>query len=279
MNDVESSLLGKEARYDHPYDPSLLYPLPRSEKRHKLGLHSTLPFHGLDLWTAFELSWLTPSGKPDVAIAEFRIPADSPNIVESKSFKLYLNSLNHHVFEDAQSLVRHLERDLSKAVGATVTVTVKSLHSDRSALWAPDATHINLDELDVACRVYQPAPSLLECADPGQNVTVQEQVFSDVLRSNCPVTGQPDWASIFIRYRGPQIDHASLLRYIVSFRQCQDFHEHCVERIFCDLMAQCRCESLSVCARYTRRGGLDINPYRATPDVGDLEWVGRTERQ
>lgn len=272
---VENSQLGKDTVYDHPYDPSLLFPIKREDSRSKLGIEeNNLPFSGEDLWTCYELSWLEPGGKPKVAIADFRIPCDSPFIIESKSFKLYLNSLNHHCFESIADLKKCLETDLSKAAGAPIVVEIKTA---RDALNSPERMGSCIDDLSVHNLVYQPDSELLKLSEGSKRV--EEKLFSELLRSNCPVTGQPDWGTVFIHYKGPAIDQESLLRYIISFRQCQDFHEHCVERIFSDLMSKCGCEELSVYARYTRRGGLDINPIRSTLalDTSAPDW--RTSRQ
>lgn len=258
-------LLGKQTDYPAHYAPDLLFPIPRTANRARLSLADELPFHGEDLWTAYELSWLEPSGKPRLALADFRFPASSPFMIESKSFKLYLNSLNQHVFASSTALRETLKTDLSRAAGAAVHVELKDA-SARATFASATTAWLNpvyLDELPCSDFSYQPDAQLLQL-DARHPSTGEETLISDLLRSNCPVTGQPDWASVFIRYRGPRIDHLSMLRYIVSFRQCQDFHEHCVERIFVDVMARCGCESLSVYARYTRRGGLDINPYRAS---------------
>jgi len=255
---VENSQLGKETQYTDKYDPSLLFPIARSESRATLGISdSDLPFEGEDVWTSFEVSWLANNGKPHVALGVFTIPCSSPSIIESKSFKLYLNSFNQERFESKQDILEVMQKDLSKAAGATVQVQLKDLHNIEP-IALPDG--ICVDDLDADSFVYEPNAELLKAS--GEHVS--ETLYSDLLRSNCPVTGQPDWGSVVIQYKGPKIDRVSLLQYIVSFRTCQDFHEHCAEQIFTDLMAQCGCEALSVMARYTRRGGLDINPYRVT---------------
>jgi len=262
MNSVEHSPLGKSSEYIATYSPELLFPIPRATKWAELGLSAeTLPYRGVDYWNCFELSWLLPSGKPVVAIGEFAIPADSPNIIESKSFKLYLNSLNQSMFATAQALVEVLEQDLSATAGKPVTVRVRSLdeaaHEGLSAL--PGSC---IDDLDVSISNYAaPQPELLDC-DPTQ--IVEQRLHSHLLKSNCPVTGQPDWGSVLVEYRGAALDPASLLAYLVSFRQHADFHEQCVERIFLDLQKCLQPEYLTVYARYVRRGGLDINPYRTT---------------
>ncbi|MDX1453622.1 MAG: NADPH-dependent 7-cyano-7-deazaguanine reductase QueF [Oleiphilaceae bacterium] len=277
MGHEKDSLLGKATVYDHDYDPGLLFPLARMEKRARLAIDRDLPFVGEDVWTAYELSWLNAKGKPQVAIAEFRVPCDSPMMIESKSFKLYLNSLNHKVFVDHDALVQTLQGDLSAAAGAGVGVRVLPLRPVSMPVGDFAMSGKCIDALDVGNFVYAPDPDLLS-VDIGGDL-VEESVYSDLLRSNCPVTGQPDWATVCIHYTGGRICHESLLRYIVSFRQCQDFHEHCVERIFTDVMTHCRPHSLSVYARYTRRGGLDINPYRATPDQSAVAPALRSVRQ
>ena len=273
MTDASKSLLGKDTDYSNRYSPSLLFPLVRSQNRASLNITTELPFHGEDIWTGYELSWLNSKGKPFVAIAHF--PANSRFMVESKSFKLYLNSLNHEQFESSDKVTKLLEKDLSHAAGAHVHVTLRRADLLLGKLDQVGAYNC-LDGLDVDGFEYQPNALILRLA--GQE-NVSEKVCSHLLRSNCPVTGQPDWASIFIDYKGPKIDEASLLRYVVSFRECQDFHEHCVERIFTDLLEKCQCKSLSVYARYTRRGGLDINPYRATFDRDNKAPLIRTLRQ
>lgn len=262
MNSVEHSPLGKSSEYIATYSPELLFPIPRATKWAELGLSAeTLPYRGVDYWNCFELSWLLPSGKPVVAIGEFAIPADSPNIIESKSFKLYLNSLNQSVFASVAQLVAVLEKDLSATAGKPVSVRVRSLEeAAREGLSALPG--ICIDELDVSISNYAaPQPELLRC---DQTRVVEQSLHSHLLKSNCPVTGQPDWGSVVVEYRGAELDQASLLAYLVSFRQHADFHEQCVERIFLDLQKLLQPEYLTVYARYVRRGGLDINPYRTT---------------
>ncbi len=262
---AEHSPLGKSSEYISTYTPSLLFPIPRAAKWAELGLSAdTLPYKGVDFWNCFELSWLLPSGKPVVAIGEFSIPADSPNIIESKSFKLYLNSLNQTPFADRQSLEATLQADLSAAAGKPVGVRIRSL-SEVQAEGVAGLPGVCIDELDVSVSDYQqPRPELLRCDD---SRVIEESVHSHLLKSNCPVTGQPDWGSVAVQYRGAALDHASLLAYLVSFRQHADFHEQCVERIFLDLQRLLKPEKLTVYARYVRRGGLDINPYRSTEAV------------
>lgn len=259
---AKDSPLGKSSEYIAIYTPALLFPIPRAAKWAELGLSAeTLPYQGVDYWNCFELSWLLPSGKPVVAMGEFAIPADSPNIIESKSFKLYLNSLNQSVFARVDEVVAVLVQDLSAAAGKPVGVRVRSL-AEVTAEGVVAAPGICIDELDVSISNYaQPQPELLRC-DGGR--VVEESLHSHLLKSNCPVTGQPDWGTLVVQYRGLALDHASLQAYVVSFRQHADFHEQCVERIFLDLQRLLKPEHLMVYARYVRRGGLDINPYRCT---------------
>jgi 7-cyano-7-deazaguanine reductase len=262
--------LGQQTEYVSQYDAGLLFPISRAQSREQLGITGDVPFYGHDIWTGYELSWLNDKGKPQVAVAEFSVPCDSPAIIESKSFKLYLNSFNQTRFPSLEAVQKCLERDLSAAAGAKVTVSLQ-LQADSVLLIDTTFAGESLDELDIEVDSYHPRPDfLLVGADE-----VQEVLYSHLLKSNCPVTGQPDWASLIVEYRGKKIDREGLLRYIISFREHQDFHEHCVERIFTDISARCKPELLSVYARYTRRGGLDINPFRssepsAKPGVGRL---------
>jgi 7-cyano-7-deazaguanine reductase len=226
-----------------------------------------VPFFGADLWTAFELSWLTPRGKPQVAIAHVTVPCETPNIVESKSFKLYLNSFSGTAFASAEEVRDRIRADVGEAVwrGAPTqsSVGLRLLlpeQFDREPVRELDG--LSLDRLEIECTQYTPAPELLTAAFGEQ--PVQEVLTSNLLKSNCPVTGQPDWGSIQIRYSGPQIDQGGLLRYLVSFRNHNELHEQCVERIFMDLWRRCKPVKLVVYARYTRRGGLDINPFRTS---------------
>ncbi|MGB8714262.1 MAG: NADPH-dependent 7-cyano-7-deazaguanine reductase QueF [Onishia taeanensis] len=252
--------LGRESAYPEHYDPALLYPISRAANRAPLGIaNDALPFVGEDEWHAFEVSWLTPRGKPVVAVARFRLPADSPNLIESKSWKLYLNSYNQTRFASREEVIAALEKDLATAAGAPVSVELFGV--DDQALATQRLPGECIDELDVAIDAYTPDPALLTVGDE----VVEETLHSHLLKSNCPVTGQPDWGSVLIRYRGPRLEREGLLKYLVSYRQHQDFHEHCVEHIFTDLMARARPERLLVLARYVRRGGLDISPWRATP--------------
>lgn len=256
-------LLGKSVSYPTQYDPALLFPIARADARAALGHRDNrLPFTGWDLWNAYEVSWLNGKGLPRVAILRARIPCESPCIIESKSFKLYLNSFNQTRFDTVQDVRMRLTADLSRAAGAPVAVDLIEAHA------LPEESIREFDGIDldrnehVEIDTYEPDAALL-CVD-ARGGSARETVYSRLLKSNCPVTGQPDWACVQIAYEGPRIDHANLLRYIVSFRLHNGFHEHCVERIFSDILLRCNPEALSVYARYTRRGGLDISPWRAT---------------
>ncbi|QAX82029.1 NADPH-dependent 7-cyano-7-deazaguanine reductase QueF [Candidatus Pseudomonas adelgestsugas] len=256
------SPLGKSSEYISTYAPSLLFPISRSIRWAELGLTiETLPYIGVDFWNCFELSWLLPSGKPVVAIGEFSIPANSPNIIESKSFKLYLNSLNQTVFINTQSLETTLRTDLSTVAGTPMRVRIRAL-AEITSEGIQALPGVCIDDLDISISKYKhPCPELLRCDD---SRTTEESVHSHLLKSNCPVTGQPDWGSVVVTYSGNVLNHASLLEYIVSFRQHSDFHEQCIDRIFLDLQHLLQPKKLTVYARYVRRGGLDINPYRST---------------
>ena len=251
---VKDSPLGKAAGYPRVYSPEVLCPIARSDSRKSLGLGETLPFDGADLWTAWELTWLTRAGTPRVAAADIRVPAGSPNIVESKSLKLYLNSFAMSSSATGYDIAAVIRDDLSAAAGAPVAVAL------RQSAAIEELPGDSLDEQDVACSVYEVDAGLLEADDAE---LVSECLHSRLLRSLCPVTAQPDFGSLVIRYQGPRIARDALLRYIVSFREHNDFHEACVERMFVDLKQRCRPERLSVYARYQRRGGIDINPFRS----------------
>ncbi|BDX07640.1 NADPH-dependent 7-cyano-7-deazaguanine reductase QueF [Planctobacterium marinum] len=251
--------LGKTVDYPSTYDPSVLEAVPRSLNRNPLGIGDTVPFKGEDLWNAYEFSWLNHKGKPMVALLECKVPATTPNIIESKSFKLYLNSFNQSRFHSSEEVHQKLIKDLSLVAGGDVSVTMQDLSA--SNLPVVELPGECIDDLDIEVTHYQPDASLLK-VDSEQ--TVEKTLVSHLLKSNCLITNQPDWGSLYISYQGPLIDEAALLEYIISFREHNEFHEQCVERIFCDLMAQCRPQKLTVLARYTRRGGLDINPIRST---------------
>lgn len=255
---VEHSPLGKEVGYISEYTPELLYPVPRANVWQAKGL-TVSPFQGYDIWNAYEMSWLNSRGLPQVAIGEFRVPAASPNLIESKSFKLYLNSYNQTRFDNWSQVQQRLTADLSECAGGAVEVVLRKVG---------EAQHIQpgfeghcLDEQDVEITDYDVNASLLRVTG-GEEVS--EVLYSDLLRSNCPVTGQPDWGSVSIAYTGQPVCREGLLKYLVSFREHSGFHEQCVETIFVDLLQQCAPRELTVYARYVRRGGLDINPLRST---------------
>jgi len=256
--------LGKTTQYCSNYNATLLQAVPRSLNRDALNLTgSSLPFLGEDLWYGYELSWLNEKGKPLVAVAEFRFPCTSTNIVESKSFKLYLNSFNQSKFKSIEQVEKILQKDLSTTSGSQAQV--KLFPVDKCpALNITHDTAICIDQLDIEIINYSLDAKLLEDNKNSNNEIVEESLVSHLLKSNCLITNQPDWASIYINYKGRKIDHEKLLRYLISFRQHNEFHEQCVERIFCDLQKYADLEQLTIFARYTRRGGLDINPYRST---------------
>jgi 7-cyano-7-deazaguanine reductase len=257
------SPLGKSVSGSAHYDRALLFPIARSSGREALAIDASAPpFHGVDIWNAYELSWLDARGKPQVAIGEFRVPASTPNLIESKSLKLYLNSLNQTRFATIGQVRQVLIADLSGAAGGDVDVLLRG-PGDPAVSRIESLQGECIDDLDIEISHYgPPAPDLLGLAiDAGD---VEESLVSHLLKSNCPVTAQPDWASVQIRYAGTRIDRQGLLRYLVSYRNHDDFHEQCVERIFSDLLARCAPRRLTVQARYTRRGGLDINPWRST---------------
>jgi 7-cyano-7-deazaguanine reductase len=250
--------LGQRAAYVNTYTPGLLCPVARQAKRDELVLSDPLPFRGCDIWNAYEFSWLNPGGKPEVAIAEFRVPCDSEYLVESKSFKLYLNSFCQSPFSGRDEVEAALAKDLAGATGGEVGVSLALSDQFPRLRWS-EFSGVCLDRLEVRTGRYAVQPDFLRAGGE----VVEEALYSHLLKSNCPVTGQPDWGSVWFHYVGRLIDHEGLLKYVVSFREHQEFHEHCVERMFVDVLRRCRPEGLTVYARYTRRGGLDINPFRS----------------
>ena len=261
MNTPEQSQLGKASSYIDQYDASLLFPIPRAVKRAEIGVLQSPPFFGADMWTLYELSWLNLRGKPQVALAHITVPCESANNVESKSLKLYLNSFNNTRFLDAREVRERIRADISTATGSGIGIkTIGPELFDREPIHEMDG--LNLDRLDVECIHFTPTPELLfaEFDEP----PVTETLTSNLLKSNCLVTGQPDWGSVQVAYTGSAINQEGLLQYLVSFRSHNEFHEQCVERIFMDVWARCKPIKLSVYARYTRRGGLDINPFRCS---------------
>lgn len=254
--------LGRDVTYPQTYDPSQLFPIERAATQATLTLPGA--WYGADIWNGYEVSWLNPRGLPRAALAQFIVPADSPRLIESKSFKLYLNSFNETQYSSTEEVAAVMQTDLSRVAGAEVTVSLRDDLSSLACRHEP-LEGVCLDHLDVEIQHYQPEPSLLHAA-PGAEV-VSETLVSHLLKSNCPVTGQPDWGSVQVRYTGPRIDAGSLLKYIVSFRRHTEFHEHCVERMYCDIWQAIQPTSLFVMALYTRRGGLDINPWRSSHPV------------
>ncbi|WP_419149571.1 NADPH-dependent 7-cyano-7-deazaguanine reductase QueF [Pseudoalteromonas 'SMAR'] len=259
--ELQSSVLGKTTDYASSYTPSLLHPIARKLNRDQIAVDETnLPFKGEDTWTGYELSWLNPKGKPQVAVASFVFPCQSSHIIESKSFKLYLNSFNQSRFESMAAVQQTLKADLSEAANCEVSVTLYGPEEyDCIPFTALPGTCI--DDLDISVDSYTPNSALLQTAS---DKVVEETLHSHLLKSNCLITSQPDWASIVIHYHGPQIDREALLKYLISFRDHNEFHEQCVERIYCELWRALKPHKLSVYARYTRRGGLDINPFRSS---------------
>ena len=273
--DAFYSELGKRSCYSSPYDSGLLFPVERSIKRREIGITGVPKFQGIDLWTSFEVSWLNNKGKPEIRIGHFEIGADSENIIESKSFKLYLNSFNNTRFASEQDVITAMQHDLSEVVSGAVSVKLSTLSDDSHKMISRFPGTL-LDDLDIEVSDYTINRDYLVL---NTGVEAEETLVSDLLKSNCLVTNQPDWGSIMIYYKGTQINQSGLLKYIISFRNHTEFHEQCVERIFSDIMLKCAPEKLLVYARYTRRGGLDINPMRYNFDYNKCLSAIRLVRQ
>lgn len=256
---MTENLMGKTTVYPERYNPDILMAIPRSDNRRLLGLDTELPFVGEDIWNAYELSWLNKKGLPQVALAKFYFNCESPFIIESKSFKLYLNSLNQESYDNEAQLLALLIKDLTEKSASKVRVELTGLDNSAQAIDVSQGT--SLDKLDIKVQHYHPEPELLTVDAQSQ---VAEQLFTNLFRSNCPITNQPDWATIMIAYNGAAISHASLLAYLISYRLHNDYHENCVEKIFVDIQARCKPTDLTVRANFLRRGGLDINPVRST---------------
>lgn len=255
------SELGKKSEYDASYNSNCLYPIRRAGKRIEIGIDpANPPFIGFDCWNHYEVSWLNEKGKPMVAIAEIIYDCNSPNIIESKSLKLYFNSFNNTQFNSIADVESTIKKDLAKRVEADVSVFIYTLDKLTNAAIKKSFPGESLDHLDVECSIYLVEPSFLSTSEE----IVEETLYSDLLKSNCLITNQPDWGSVQIAYKGKKINREGLLKYIISYRNHNEFHEQCIERIFIDIMHACKPESLTVYGRYTRRGGLDINPYRTT---------------
>ena len=271
----ELSSLGQKTNYETQYNPTLLFPIERASKREEIGLNTqNTPLNGYDLWTHFEVSWLNDKGKPQVAIALIQIPCHTQYLIESKSLKLYFNSLNQTIFSDWDSVSKTVSNDLSHVVGSEIKLNLYTL-SEAPIFSCRQLSGVCLDELDIECHQYQPDPRLLST----HPVSTKETVYSDLLKSNCLVTTQPDWGSVQIEYQGNQIDHEGLLKYIISFREHNEFHEQCIERIYNDILNQCKPNKLTVIGRYTRRGGLDINPVRSSHPIDVVDLSLRLIRQ
>lgn len=272
---VHDSALGQATDYPTQYDPSILFSIARAEGRAALGESApTAISHGVDVWHVFELSWFDEAGKPMVAIGRITVPAHSPNLIESKSLKLYFNSLNFKHFAHEDALIELVVQDLSKAAGSHVQFEL--LNVDDLATHLPQGICIDTLDMTVSPAPNEPNVQLLTL-NPSNEIA-EETLYSNLLRSNCPVTGQPDWGTIFIRYRGTKFCRASLLTYLISYRQHSGFHEQCVEQIFADIWQFLKPESLAVHAQYTRRGGLDINPCRSSNPLW-LPQIKRLARQ
>jgi 7-cyano-7-deazaguanine reductase len=263
---LEHLVLGKTTGYAQHYDANLLQGIPRSLSRNTINLPLVLPFTGTDTWNAYEVSWLNAKGKPVVAILQCDVPIDSENLIESKSFKLYLNSFNQTRFESQNEVLRLLQQDLSGCAGRPVSLILIDSSKFATVVIGDLPSHVAgnypatlIDDLDIKIDDYNLSAESLVTS----NIEISETLISHLLKSNCLITNQPDWGSIQIKYSGKQIDKESVLRYLISFRQHNEFHEQCVERIFYDILKHCQPEKLSVYARYTRRGGLDINPFRS----------------
>ena len=272
----DQSELGQTSSYDTQYNPDRLFAIPREAKRKEIGIDSiNLPFYGFDCWNHYEVSWLNKNGKPMVAIAEIIYDCTTPFLIESKSLKLYFNSFNNAQFTDSEELRTTAERDISKRLGGSVHIKIQSLAEKELSQIHPGPQGICIDELDITCSDYLVNPAFLSVGTD----FVNETLYSNILKSNCLVTHQPDWGTVQITYSGLQINKEGLLKYIVSFRNHNEFHEQCMERIFIDILTLCKPEKLTVYGRYTRRGGLDINPYRSTLPVDPKGLNTRLVRQ
>lgn len=268
--------LGKQTGYPSHYDAALLFPVSRAENRGVIGVAVPVPFEGYDHWRAYELSWLDSVGMPQVGMADILVPCSSPNLIESKSMKLYFNSLNQHRFPSRAHLSDCIRRDLSAVAGMDVGVDVFDLDSHRASLALQPVNAQLLDRIQVTEPVFEPSAGMLRRAG---SAAIDTTYVSHLFRSNCPVTSQPDWGTIVIEYRGPEPDKAALLRYILSYRLHEGFHEHCVERIFVELLAAFSPEHLVVSINFTRRGGLEINPIRSLHAMAEMRPLARFVRQ
>lgn len=268
--ELKTGPLGESSQYAEGYSPKRLFPMPRAEGRSAVGLRGALDWYGQDVWTGYEFSWLNERGKPEVAVMRLTVAAESSHIVESKSMKLYLNGYAQTRFDSTSKVRDRLAEDLSHAFGGAVAVELVALAEP--SLGVSELAGYCLDELDVEITDYQRNPDLLVlAATQGAKETketketpVTQVLTTHLFRSLCPVTAQPDWASVIVSYSGAAIDQAGLLKYLVSYRQHQAFHETTVERIYADIWERCQPERLSVSGRFLRRGGLDISPTRSS---------------
>jgi 7-cyano-7-deazaguanine reductase len=265
-------LLGKDVKYKDFYDNSLLFPITRSSNRNKIITQSELPFNGYDLWNCYELSWLNLKGKPEVRILHFVISANSEYLIESKSIKLYLNSFNNTKFTNEIQVLDLITKDLSSVSGLSVEVSMHPLdYYQKQPLSLFEGTL--LDEIDLEIFDYEVNSDLLEIDFNSTDNVIEETLYSNLLKSNCLVTNQPDWASVQIKYKGRKINHASLLKYLISYRNHNGFHEDCIEHIFIDILENCKPQELTIYAKYTRRGGVDINPFRTNLNLQNTEII------
>jgi len=265
-------LLGKDVKYKDFYDNSLLFPIKRSLNRNKIITQSELPFNGYDLWNCYELSWLNLKGKPEVRILHFVISANSEYLIESKSIKLYLNSFNNTKFTNEIQVLDLITKDLSSVSGLSVEVSMHPLdYYQKQPLSLFEGTL--LDEIDLEIFDYEVNSDLLEIDFNSTDNVIEETLYSNLLKSNCLVTNQPDWASVQIKYKGRKINHASLLKYLISYRNHNGFHEDCIEHIFIDILENCKPQELTIYAKYTRRGGVDINPFRTNLNLQNTEII------
>lgn len=271
----EQSELGKRTAYQSHYNPDLLFPIPRKLNREKINISEKLPFVGFDLWNHYEVSWLNDKGKPIVGFAEIRIDCNSPNIIESKSMKLYFNSFNNTKIKNRETLQNIIQNDLEKQIGSAIHLKIDSIDNKKQEILSPGFDGFCIDTLDIDCFEYTLNPNLLFT----EETKISETLHSNLLKANCLVTQQPDWGSVQIQYQGKKINHEGLLRYLVSYRNGNDFSEQCIERIFMDIMQHCKPEALFIYGRFTRRGGIDINPYRSTKSVNPEPMNSRLCRQ
>lgn len=271
----DHSELGKNSEYEPFYNPNKLFPIPRKIKRNEIGVPEKLPFFGFDLWNHYEVSWLNEKGKPVVALAEIIYGCDTPNIIESKSMKLYFNSLNNIKFKNAEAVSAIIQKDITERIDGLVNVSITTFPLQNKENFFLSFEGTCIDDLDIECTSYTVDASLLSI----ENDVAEETLYSDLLKSNCLITNQPDWGSVQVAYKGKKINHEGLLRYLVSFRNHNEFHEQCIERIFMDIMRNCLPDELTVYGRFTRRGGLDINPYRSTKNFNQLIKNVRLARQ